>query len=560
MYMHRQENKQISKRRIEEIVNYLLENFYTAISGQYSTVYGINLDLNDEDDEFILDIRQDVDLLNQVLKGINKKTTNNLKSKISRFMNIKSNTRIYNTIGAFKISGMYEFPVELYNFRNLTMLHLMDGDIPEIPDDINNLSNLLELNITNCPNISELPETLTNLNNLMSLEISDVQISEIPEDINKLSNLLKLSIKNCPDISELPDTLSNLNKLRILEISGTNISNLPDSIGHLPYLRELILEQNDNLNTLPESLIENKNNINIKTDYSYFYKDKMDLENISNMNKSTIVLAINGHGSDLCDEPLYTNLNKLLYFSYAPKYSVSIMDRKCPSIDRITNLMNELNSDKAQISDVIEQLENISSDEYNIRDRHDLLNKYDELTEERNEQLRMNRNVLLENQSNLVFKVRAIKNDHLYYFHGDADEEWEGKYGIYVLDIRNPKNKTQNNYKLIAKDLNSSKVTKLSDVLNNCYETFGFDYVAIIDTSCRMSSTGEEPVCNIENIYKKRGEQLEEITKGRQSLKTFKHKRLGGKSKKNKKNNRSKKRNYKKRNNKKSIKNKKIYK
>jgi hypothetical protein len=503
MFMNRQEKGQLDKKRIEEIVNYLLENFSTTIVGKYSSVNGINLDLNDEDDDYIVDIRQDIDALNAVLKGINKKTTDNLKSKISKFMNIKSKTTTYNKIGAFKIYGLYEFPVELYNFKNLTMLQLIGGDISEIPEDINNLSNLLEFKIVDCQNIYELPNSLTSMNNLM-----------------------------------------------LFEISGTNILKLPEDIGNLPRLRQLILENNPNLDTLPESLIENRNNITIKTDYSDFYKNKMVLENISDTNKSTIVLAINGHGLDLCDTPLDTNLNKLLYFSYAPKYNVSLMNRKCPTSNKIINLMDELNRDKIQISNVIEKLENISSDVYDVRDRHDILNQYDELTEERNEELIRNRNILLENEANLVFKVRAIKNDHSYDFHGDENEEWEGKYGIYILDIRNPKNEIQNNYKLISKDLNSSKLIELSDVLNICYVNFGFDYVAIIDTSCRTSSTEEEPMCNIENIYKKRSEQLGEIMKGREPLKKFKEEKLGGKKNKKNKKNKSNKRN---RNNSKKI-------
>ena len=85
MFMNRQEKGQLDKKRIEEIVNYLLENFSTTIVGKYSSVNGINLDLNDEDDDYIVDIRQDIDELNEVLKGINKKTTDNLKSKISKF-------------------------------------------------------------------------------------------------------------------------------------------------------------------------------------------------------------------------------------------------------------------------------------------------------------------------------------------------------------------------------------------------------------------------------------------------------------------------------------------
>ena len=230
IYINREEPKQINKRRIEEIVNYLLENEQNTItiSGKKSAVSGIYLDLNNEDDEYILDIRENMDALNAVLKGINKKTTDNFKSKISRFMNIGSKTR-YNNVQAFKITGLMEFPDELYNFRNLSILQLIDSDIGEIPEDINKLHNLSELYILNCPNIDKLPESLTTLNNLMVLEISD-----------------------------------------------TSISTLPENIGNLPNLKKLILKKNVNLDidTLPESLINN-DDIQIETDYSDFYKKEI---------------------------------------------------------------------------------------------------------------------------------------------------------------------------------------------------------------------------------------------------------------------------------------------
>jgi hypothetical protein len=314
----------------------------------------------------------------------------------------------------------------------------------------------------------------------------------------------------------------------------------------------LILKNNDDLCEFPYSLIEkNKSDsFNLETDYSHFYKDKMNLENISDNEKSTLVLAINCHGVDLCNEPLNTALNKLLYFSYAPKYSQSVVDYMCPSKDKIYDLMSELNDDKKRISEVIEKLEDVNSDVYNITRSKDILSEYNESIEESERKPNIYRPILLENKSGLVYKVRDIKNDHEYNFNEHVIEGHEGKFGIYILDIRNPKNKKQNNYLSIAKNLNSfpSNITKLSDILDICYVSYEFDYVAIIDMSCRESSEGR-PECKIvQNVYKIRGEQLGEILEGRKPLREFKTQRLGGKSKKNKK------RNSKKNNNKKSLK------
>ena len=502
MYAPRPEPEKLSKKRIKEIADYILYNFYDTISGQF----GIELDLTDEDDDYINDIREDTDSINEVLIEIHNKIPEKSQSKLSRFMNvIRTKKNEFHPITAFKISGMYEIPDELYNFKTLKVLKLIDGDI-----------------------------------------------DEIPENINKLSSLVELNIQNCPNINTFPDTFSELTNLRTLEISGTTISEIPEFIVNLPKLETLILKNNPELREFPDSLIEkNKSNsFNLETDYSHFYKDKMNLENISDNEKSTLVLAINCHGLDLCGIPLNTKLNKLLYFSHAPKYTASIANYTCPSKNKINNLMDELNNDKNRISDVIEELEEVNSDVYDVSSLRDELNKYDELTEEMNDRLISYRTVLSENNSNLVFKVRAIKNDREYDFNEDVMEEYEGKFGIYILDIRNPKIQKQNNYLSIAKDLNSfpSKITKLSDILDICYVSYDFDYVAIIDMSCRESSEGRPECSDIKNVYKIRGEQLGEILEGRKPLREFKTQRLGGKSKKNKK------RNSKKNNNKKSLK------
>ena len=54
----------------------------------------------------------------------------------------------------------------------------------------------------------------------------------------------------------------------------------------------------------------------------------------------------------------------------------------------------------------------------------------------------------------------------------------------------------------IAKDLNSfpSKITKLSDILDICYVSYDFDYVAIIDMSCRESSEGRPECKFVQNV------------------------------------------------------------
>ena len=57
-------------------------------------------------------------------------------------------------------------------------------------------------------------ENLYNLINLTELEISNV--NEISSNISRLTNLRRLIIKSSPNLTTLPDSISNLHNLCLL--------------------------------------------------------------------------------------------------------------------------------------------------------------------------------------------------------------------------------------------------------------------------------------------------------------------------------------------------------
>lgn len=597
--MFQTRKKREKKEKIKKIAEYLIneKNYSVFNKNCVGNMYSINelhINLNEpneyateeelnEYNEYIEYIVEDDNLVNKVIEEIHKQTTKNLKDKMYNVMGIRNLVK-FNEIRGFKLEGLSSFPTNLYKFKKLESLILLNGsNIDQIPKNINNLTNLnylkisncsnidklpnsllrlrylttLELEnlelltefpeimnyssnleclkISNCPNLTNLPVSFSFLSNLLSLELIGLSITELPENINNFINLQTLKIINCQMLSELPQTFSELNNLVSLEIIGTNIETLPETMEEWNYLKNITLKNNPRM-IIPQFIENNTKNINIILD-DIFYKKEMITENISPENqKSTLILCINCHGMDLCDEPINVEKNKLLYFSYAPKYSLAFSNKSCPSINKINELIVELNENKSRISDVIEKMSNIDDDVYKINKNYEYYrNREDVNTELINQRIKQYRTTLLENNANLVFKVRALKNDREYQFNEEEEiENYEGKFGIYILDIRNPKNEIQNNYKLISKKLNShetingNKNKKLSEILNDCYNTFNFDYVAIIDMSCRISNTYGNDECTIEKIYSERSEKLREIREGREPFNEFKSEGLGG--------------------------------
>ena len=89
------------------------------------------------------------------------------------------------------------------------------------------------------------------------LEISDAGLSEVPSEIGNLSNLLNLTLRG-NQLVALPDTLGKLNRLQFLDASRNSIQEVPDSLGELTSLHTLDLSQNQ-LPTIPATFGNLKN-------------------------------------------------------------------------------------------------------------------------------------------------------------------------------------------------------------------------------------------------------------------------------------------------------------
>ncbi|KAJ9551340.1 hypothetical protein OSB04_015385, partial [Centaurea solstitialis] len=112
----------------------------------------------------------------------------------------------------------------------LTKLTL-EGNISELPKDIDRLEHLKCLELRFCELLEKLPEDLGRLERLETLRLQGcIVLRDIPNSICRMKSLRFFVLHGCNMVEELPEELGQLECLGHLDITGTCINNLSQSI------------------------------------------------------------------------------------------------------------------------------------------------------------------------------------------------------------------------------------------------------------------------------------------------------------------------------------------
>ncbi|CAI5443330.1 unnamed protein product [Caenorhabditis angaria] len=107
-----------------------------------------------------------------------------------------------------------EIPVFLGKFQNLKQLHLANNCIEAIPDEVGYLKNLEVLNIPG-NKLAELPDTIAGCTSLKTLDLSSNSFRVFPKAVFAIMALEFLNL-NSNQIENLPDEISDL---KVIELS-----------------------------------------------------------------------------------------------------------------------------------------------------------------------------------------------------------------------------------------------------------------------------------------------------------------------------------------------------
>ncbi|XP_040377325.1 putative disease resistance protein RGA4 [Oryza brachyantha] len=153
-------------------------------------------------------------------------------------------------------SSLIGLPESIDNLRCLQQLD-MSGccAFQKLPDKFGSLSKLSFINLSCCSKLRKLPDCL-NLESLEHLNLSNChELENLPEDIGNLYKLEVLDMSDCYKIQVLPETFCQLKHLKDLNLSDCHgLKELPEYFGHLSEIRSLNLTSCSKLRKLPQSL------------------------------------------------------------------------------------------------------------------------------------------------------------------------------------------------------------------------------------------------------------------------------------------------------------------
>ncbi|KAH1068665.1 hypothetical protein GYH30_006306 [Glycine max] len=157
------------------------------------------------------------------------------------------------------------------NLVNLREVKVCDSkNLKELPD-LTQATNLEELDISACPQLTSVNPSIFSLNKLQRLNIGYCYITKVVSN-NHLSSLRYLSLGSCPNLEEfsvtsenmieldlsytrvnaLPSSFGRQSKLKLLRLGSTDIKKLPSSFKNLTALQYLSVELSRQLHTLTE--------------------------------------------------------------------------------------------------------------------------------------------------------------------------------------------------------------------------------------------------------------------------------------------------------------------
>jgi len=259
-----------------------------------------------------------------------------------RFTDIHGNIRFNNLVGTIpkeleNLSKLYllnlsnnyltgEIPPELGNLIELRFIYLdTPSGIPgeglsgPIPQELGNLINVIEINFSQNALIGEIPSSLGNLLNLKSLSLFDNKLTgNLPPELSKIKYLEKLNVSSNYLSGELPIELENLLYLKELNLGNNLYSGvIPEIIIEFQNLSSLNLSNNKFDGTLP-SWLGNLSELYLLNVSGNNFVGELPFD-ISNLSKLKW-LYINDNGFSGSIPLSFTKLSDLYLFKFSGTY------------------------------------------------------------------------------------------------------------------------------------------------------------------------------------------------------------------------------------------------
>lgn len=137
-------------------------------------------------------------------------------------------------------NGLKSLPKEIGNLTKLEQLFIANGEIEELPDEISNLISCTDVEIYNCPKLTEFPMAVTRMPNLALLNLANNKQWSSEEVLKGLKGLatgpsrekIQILYLNQNNLEVVPRELKNMKKLGMMDFSSNKIHTIEEAWGN----------------------------------------------------------------------------------------------------------------------------------------------------------------------------------------------------------------------------------------------------------------------------------------------------------------------------------------
>ena len=149
-------------------------------------------------------------------------------------------------------NGLRSLPKQIGNLVNLEQLFIANSEIESLPAEMANLYSCTDLELYNCPNMTEFPLVLAEMPSLVSLNIANNKQWNADEALKGLKALatgksnLKLQIlyMNENNLEVIPAEFTNMEKLGLIDFASNKIHTIEEPWGNSIKPVQLYLDDN----------------------------------------------------------------------------------------------------------------------------------------------------------------------------------------------------------------------------------------------------------------------------------------------------------------------------
>lgn len=153
---------------------------------------------------------------------------------IDRKTGLQKRIRPYDVVHGKLTNGLKSIDPAIGKLENLEYLFIANGEIETLPDELANLKSLTDVEVYNCPKMTQFPMALAKLPEMISLNISNNSqwsAEEVYKGLDAIANgpakeKLQILYVRGNNLREVPESFRNLKKIGLLDLAQNQIETI----------------------------------------------------------------------------------------------------------------------------------------------------------------------------------------------------------------------------------------------------------------------------------------------------------------------------------------------